>query len=89
MVRRVAVGMSTVTKSTPFSIRLAMNATLRGEPVEASNEKHGALAAFRKGGLELRPVGVASAALGLGERGDRLAGVGKVARHGLALCVET
>jgi hypothetical protein len=67
-----------------------MNATLRGEPVEASNEKHGAaLAAFRKGGLELRPVGVASAALGLGERGDRLAGVGNVARHGLALCVET
>jgi hypothetical protein len=38
--------------------------------------------------LELRPVGVASAALGLGERGDGLAGVDNVARHGLALCVE-
>jgi hypothetical protein len=62
---------------------------LAGEPVEAGNEKHGtALAAFRKGGLELRPVGVASAALGLGERGDGLPGVDNVARHGLALCVE-
>ena len=38
--------------------------------------------------VELRPVGVASAALGLGERGDGLAGVDNVARHGLALCVE-
>jgi hypothetical protein len=90
MLGRLAVGMSTATKSTPLIHQVGDEGDVARQAIKASDQQHRpALAPFRKGGVELGLFRVAASALNLGELGGKCLAGGKETPDARALGVET